>query len=376
MKRVAFNALVMGPNIGGLGVYMQEIMDSLLQEQHNFEPVVYLPESWCTSHPEYLKHPFVKCISIRADNPILRILLDPVFWPNQLKKDAIDLYFSPMSYFPLGTNVPGIVTIHDLRSFNCPEYYPFLRYHYLQWIIRRSARNAKRIISVSQYTRDDILKYLKVDSSKVHVIHEGIHAEPWQIKHTDEEYNTLKKKYGLEKHFILSIGHLEPRKNYIRLIEAFSILKKEFSIDHDLVIVGQENWFFKEIYAKVVELNLNNSVHFTNFVEQKDIAPLYQLADVFVTVSTFEGFGFTPLESMAAGTPVVVSNCSSLPEVVGDAAILCDPYNVKDIANSINHLLSDESIQADYIAKGFEHIRRYPWRKCVNETMKVIEENV
>ena len=374
MKRVAINALLLKENAGGIGVYLENFINYILVNDVGFEPVVYMPREWYESHPQYQAFHFIRAVDIETTNPVARILTEPFFWPKRFKKDKIDWFYSPISYIPLGVRIPSVLTVHDLRSFHEREYYTFLRYHFLNGIISWSVRQAQKVIAVSGFTANDIIERFHVDRDNVKVIYEGIDSTEYAKSFTADQLAEIKGKYGIKSPYILSVGHLEPRKNYPRLIRSFARLKKEHHIPHQLVIVGQENWSFQDIYRIVDELDLKDQVLFTKFVSQDHIPALYQMAEIFVTLSTFEGFGFTPLESMAAGTPVVVSNCTSLPEVVGDAALLCDPFDLEDIIRALWMMISDPRLQQDYVEKGYANIRRFDWNHGLAEVCKTIRE--
>ncbi|MBN2410434.1 glycosyltransferase family 4 protein [candidate division KSB1 bacterium] len=370
MKRVAINAVVLHERSGGLGQYMNYLIQFFGEKKFEFEPVIYLSKKFYETSGKFKKYNNIKTLDVSPYNPVKRIFREAFVWRKTLRTDHIDLFFSPLSYIPLGVNVPSVMTIHDLGYFHFKEHYTFLRVNFLKKMIRSSAGRAEKIITISDYSKKDIVHTFNLNPDKIAVIYEGINTDFFAIKYSGNEITTIKEKYNLPDKYILSVGHLEPRKNYCRLIEAFHQLKVKYNIEHSLVIVGQENWYFKEIYHKVSELDLNNSVIFTKFVEKEALPAVYQLADLFVTASLFEGFGFTPLESMAAGTPAAVSDCTSLPEITGDAALLFDPYDIDDIAEKLYVLLTNGLLRKKLIGKGFENIKRFQWETCCLETAK------
>ncbi|MBN1155341.1 glycosyltransferase family 4 protein [candidate division KSB1 bacterium] len=241
-------------------------------------------------------------------------------------------------------------------------------------MIKNSAEKAEKIIAVSEFTKKDIIETLGIENEKIRVIHEGIDVNKFSDEFDDGILSKFEQSMNSFSPFILSVGHLEPRKNYVRLIQAYELLKRKYKIKHKLVIVGQKNWKFQKIYEEVDKLKLRSDVVFTNFVDIKHLVFLYQRADLFVTASTYEGFGFTPLESMAAGTPVAVSNCTSLPEIVGDAALLFNPFDPDDIAEKMYTILMDENTRTRLVKKGKENINRFSWNRCCEETVKLYDE--
>ncbi|MCK4525681.1 MAG: glycosyltransferase family 4 protein, partial [Candidatus Andersenbacteria bacterium] len=178
----------------------------------------------------------------------------------------------------------------------------------------------------------------------------------------------IRKKYNLPKKYILYLGTLEPRKNIIGLIKAFEILNTKYK----LVIAGSKGWLYEDIFKIVKNSPAKDNIIFTGFIDDKDKAALYGLADLFVYPSFYEGFGFPPLEAMAAGTPVITSNFSSLPEAVGDAAITVNPYNIDELTKAIEMVLFDEKLRDILIERGYKKVKNFSWEKCAKETLEFI----
>jgi len=244
---------------------------------------------------------------------------------------------------------------------------------YLQRMISQSVKKAIRIITISEFTKNDIIKTFNTNPDKISVIYEGIDKKKYQKRSNSKEFEIVKKKYGLSDKYILSVGHLEPRKNYLRLIKAFELLKRKHHIPHKLIIIGRENWKFKEIFELIEELGLSEHIEITGFVSEGDLISIYQNADVFVTASIFEGFGFTPLEAMAASVPVAASNATSIPEVVGDAANLFDPLDVDDIAANIYEVICNTQLRKELVQKGYKNLKRFDWNECCSQTVDEYE---
>jgi len=368
MKRVGINAIVLNSESGGLGIYLRNLIDYLSEVGHEFEPRIFLSKDAYQNSVVGIKNGIVRPLNILSDKPKNRILREPFIWPRALSDNKIDLFHSTLSYIPFGVNVPSIITIHDLGFFHFPDNYTRLRRIFLEKMITRSVEKAMKILAVSAFTKEDIINTFGIKPEKVSVIYEGIDAEEFQRKYSKVDLEIIKRKYKLPEKYILSVGHLEPRKNYLRLIEAFDLLKRKYQVPHKLVIVGRENWKFTSIYDLTQRLGLKDLVLFTKFVDEKDLPALYQSADVFVAPSIFEGFGFTPLESMAAGTPVAASNATSIPEVVGDAALFFNPNDRNEIAEKTYELIIDKDLQDTLIDKGYDNIKRFRWHECCTRT--------
>ncbi|HIP90277.1 MAG TPA: glycosyltransferase family 1 protein, partial [Candidatus Nanopusillus sp.] len=247
------------------------------------------------------------------------------------KFEKLDIIHDP-SQSPT-TNVPKntkfIITVHDLIPFIIPKEHTKIRVLIYKLLLPKTLRTVDKIISVSHHTRKDIIKYFKIPEDKIEVIYNGVDEKYKPL--SEEEINNIKEKYSINYPFILYVGTLEPRKNIPTLIKAYYKLKKQ-GLPHKLVITGKKGWKYRSIFKTINKLNLRKDVIFTGYVPDEDLPTLYNAADLFVYPSLYEGFGLPPLEAMACGTPVITSNTSSLPEVVGDAGIMVDPYDVDGLS--------------------------------------------
>ena len=367
---IALNAILFTPKLGGMGVYLKNLINGLKQHDHAWDAYVFAAREMVP----LLEHENANFVPIDFfdKHPLKRVIKEMFGWPKVLNGKDISLFHSPGEYIPLGIEVPAIVTAHDLRFAHFPKTYTKLRAAFLNSRVPHSLGQARAIIAVSEFTKTDMCQLYGIDPAKIHVIHEGIDAHYFQQKHHSPEQ--VLKRYALMTPYILAVGHLEPRKNYIRLIKALKILRDEKTIDHKLLIVGQENWYFEEIYNSVHTLDMDDRVIFSGFVPENDLPSLYQNADLFVAPSTFEGFGFTPLEAMAADVPVCVSNITSHPEICGAAAAYFDPFEIDDIARAIYHVLSDTNTRQNLVEKGRQNVKRFTWRECCEKTFNLYDK--
>lgn len=263
-----------------------------------------------------------------------------------------------------------IITIHDLTPFITPKESKFGRPLIYKLFFPRTLKTADKIIADSNSTKQDLIRYFNIPEEKIKVI---LLAADEKFKPLNkEEIDEFKQEYNLNFPFILYVGTLEARKNILTLIRAFYTLKKK-GINHKLVITGKKGWKYKELFGTIDNLNLQNDIIFTGYVPEEDLPALYNAAELFVYPSIYEGFGLPPLESMACGTPVITSNTSSLPEVVGDAGIMVDPYDVDGLADAMYEVLSIDGLREDMIKKGLERAKMFSWKKCAMETLKVYE---
>ncbi|MHC1749551.1 MAG: glycosyltransferase family 4 protein [Cellulosilyticaceae bacterium] len=281
-----------------------------------------------------------------------------------LFNQKVDVYHFFNFIVPPGVKGKVIATIHDLTFERYPETMDQKNLTRLKKNVNYSIERADKIVTISESSKQDIIKYLKVDGSKIEIIYPGVDKVVFGQEYAQRQINYVKDKYHLPDKYILYMGTIEPRKNIGAIIEAFAQLKK----DNDdriknikLVLAGKKGWLYESIFDKVRTLNLENDVVFTDYVEDQDKAIIYQLAKIFIFPSLYEGFGIPALEAMAAGVPVITSNSSSLPEVVGTAGILVEPKDFKGIAEAMCNILNDESLAKEMIAKGYEQVKKFSW---------------
>ncbi|MBN1480983.1 glycosyltransferase family 1 protein [candidate division KSB1 bacterium] len=369
MKIIGINSLLLSPKLGGVGVYLRHLLSALENQEVSFDYRVFVGKSVKKDYPD---NPYYVTVPITQTNPLRRVLHESLAWPHILQRNRIALFHSPFSYISPGVTIPSIVTIHDLRYVHAPDSYRLLRRHFLERAIPKTVSNAYKIIAVSDYTKQDILRTFNLSQDRVVVIHEGIDHERFNL--SDQDAASVVQRFDLKSEYILALGHLEPRKNYIRLLQAYKILVQKHALKHHLVIVGQENWHYREIYRTVKKLGLQQQVKFLGFVAQEFIPALYKKAHAVVAPSLFEGFGFVPLEAMAAGVPAIVSKATSHPEVCGEAAVYFDPMDPRDMAEKIALVLEDSMLRNTMISKGYINILRFSWRHCWEKTFDLYED--
>lgn len=267
-------------------------------------------------------------------------------------------------------NYKKVITIHDLSSLVFPKMHikGMLSDRFLG---KRTMKNADKIITVSKSTKDDLIKYFKAPEEKIKPIYLGV-DEKFRVLDKDRVRN-FKMRYNLDFPFILYFGVLRSRKNIPTLIKAYNLLKKD-GINHKLVIAGGKNQEYKKILNIVKDLNLERDVIFTGHMPDEVLPELYNAADLFVFPSLYEGFGLPPLEAMTCGTPVITSNTSSLPEVVGDAGLIFDPHDVHGLKDTINTVLNNSDLRTELVKKGLNRSKQFTWKKCAEETMNVYKE--
>jgi len=305
-------------------------------------------------------------------------LFEHIEIPLILKKENVDIYYCPSYMTPIWVPCKFVYSLLDLTHLRYPEYFSPFASIYFRTVVRIALRNASKVITISENTKKDITFFFGIPEEKIFVTYLApLDNFEFSITNTTNTSEIL-KKFGITKKFILYNGNKKPHKNIIRLIEAFNKFHK-LNKNYILVITGQEKkgsreTDFCEIKKKVNNLGLNDYVLYTGYVSDEELFLLYRTASVFVFPSLYEGFGLPPLEAMACGCPVVVSNVASLPEVCGDAAYYVNPYDINDIARGIQTVVNDEKLQKELIEKGLNRVKLFSWEKSARKILKIFEE--
>ncbi len=311
-------------------------------------------------------------IIINNPFPVLKTYSWYPFMALKLRSRSLDIIHNPSqvpTFFKLKQKY--VITVHDLTPFLTPSESKIGRPLVYKLLFSKTIKSADKIITDSNSTKRDLMSYFSVPEKKIKVI---LLAADKKFKPLDdEELTRVRQRHNLNFPFILYVGTLESRKNIPALIKAFYKFKK-MGLPYKLVIGGKKGWKYKDIFETIDKLNLQKDVLFTGYVLGEDLPALYNAADLLVYPSIYEGFGLPPLEAMACGTPVITSNTSSLPEVVGDAGIMVDPYDVEGLADAIHEVLTNDGLREDMIKKGLERAKMFSWERCARETIKVYEE--
>lgn len=285
----------------------------------------------------------------------------------------LDLFHSPDFTLPPLHRARGLVTVHDLAFLRVPECAEPRLKAYLSSVVPRSLRRARHILADSECTRQDLAALLDVDLDMVTVVPAGVNVR-FRPDVPDAEKASVRRRYRLERPYILSVGTVEPRKNHVTLIAAYARLRRATGLPHELVIAGARGWLYEPIYAAPAAHGLADHVRFLGLVDDGDLPALYAAADAFAFPSLYEGFGLPPLEAMACGVPVVVANNSSLPEVVGDAALLVDAQDEAGLATTLERVLSDGDLRFTLRARGIQQAAIYTWERAAAKLLSVYRQ--
>lgn len=355
----------------GIGRYAIELLRALAALPHGPEVVLLTTERedqyglWTL----FEHHALPGCRLLPALMSIGNILISQA-----AQHYRLDIIHDPNGIAPFLWSDHGarrIVTIHDAFAFVVPQAHNRLDNWRYRFMLPYALRRADAVFTISERSRQDIKQYLAVPNAKLHIITYGIQSSFKPVTDADVRRSTL-SRYGIKQPYLLYVGGINARKNIARLFEAFARVH-ECHPELTLVIGGQKQWQTDEIYTTFRYLNLDNEVHFTGYVEHSDLPALYSAAEAFVFPSLYEGFGLPPLEAMACGTPVVTSNISSLPEVVGDAALTVDPYDVGALARAIERTLTDEALRKDLRRRGPARSAQFTWEQTARKTTEVYE---
>lgn len=294
--------------------------------------------------------------------------------PVQLYCSRPDVFLSGHPVLPVLCPHPSLVVVYDLTPLVHKDAYSTrFRFTFGFWV-RHAVKRADKIITISQSTKNDLINLLKVKAEKISVIYPGYDDVIFTPSSDQSRIQAVLQRYGIVGSYILYVGSLEPKKNIRRLIEAFASLKRHGRVTHKLVITGKRVWGDEIIFQEVTRNGLEGQVIFTGYMPLEDIPLLVSGADAFVFPSLHEGFGIPPLEAMACGTPVITSSVASLPEVVGDAGLLVNPYSVDEIAEAIYRVVSDKNLQEQMRRNGLKRAKMFSWEMAAREILKTIEE--
>ena len=299
------------------------------------------------------------------ERPALRTGWEQTFLPAEAFRLGVDVLHGPVNVVPILATCPLVVTVHDLAYLRIPEVVPARRRQYFTKMTSLATRRADHVIAVSESTKADIVELLGVRPERITVT--PLAADDRFRPLPEDEIAAFRAAQGLMKPFILYLGNVEPRKNLPTLLRAFDRLAPE--VDHDLMIVGGEGWMMEEFNATLARMTHRDRVRIHGFAPVDDLPAWYNAADLFVFPSLYEGFGLPPLEAMACGTPVVTSNVSSLPEVVGDAALTVAPMDTGALTEAMGRILGDQVLATSLWSAGLERAATFTWNRTALGTI-------
>lgn len=369
--KIGIDARMYGTGFTGIGRYVNELIANILEVDNKNEYVLFM------NSPEYevFELPWKNARKVLV-NAKHYSFAEQFRFLSLLKKEKLDIMHFTHFNAPIFYKGKSVVTIHDLTL----HFYPgkkmtsFCRRLAYQLVIRSVIKHAKKIIAVSENTKNDLCEILKVPANKISVIYEGVDNHFKEIADENVKKN-IAKKYGIIKPFLLYTGVWRSHKNLVNLIKAFSYLKKNNDFDGQLVITGKEDPLYTEIRSVIKDLELESDIVFPGMVPDSDLPALYNAAKIYVFPSLYEGFGLPPLEAMACGVPVAASCAACIPEICGkENAVFFDPYDPVNISDAILKIWLNEELKQKLIANGKNRIKDFSWKKMAKEILGIYEQ--
>jgi len=351
----------------GIGRYLLDFLKFIAENKHEWEFVLFGNQN----------------TEIKLDAPNIKKIIIPEhfrpFWdqlqlPFYLNEEKVDVFLTPYFKAPLFISCKLLLIINDLMPIAFAGYHRLKTLHkriYFASLAKHAAVRANKIITISQYSKQDILRLFNVPVNRVEVVYLGVDKRYHPHK---PDAQVISSKYGINRSFILYFGNFKPHKNVKTLIEAYSGLCKETKSQYQLVLGGKKDKYCLELERLIGQLELEQNVIFTGSIPEEDLPLIYSAASLFVFPSFYEGFGLPPLEAMACGVPVIASKATSLPEVVGDAGILVNPDDANAIKTAITNILGDSALRNSLITKGLEKASQFETCKTAEKILKVLEE--
>ena len=353
---------------GGPRAYVLGLIDALLKIDRQNEYVVFYND------PQHLgRFPGTREIVLPGKTPLARLWREHFLLPLACRTEKVDLLHCPKSAVPFFSPCPVVVTLHDLIPITHPETETRAAQLYWRLQIPIAARRASFIITDSEHARREIVEMFAVSENRIAVTPLGyppaMDAPPDPVRAAE-----VRRRYGLPDTYILYVGTIQPRKNLDMLIDAYASLRSEGSTAQKLVIVGRKGWLYENLFARISTLGLVDDVLFTGFVPDEELPDLYDGANLFVYLSLFEGFGLPPLEAMSRGVPVVTSNTTSLPEVVGEAGIMVSPHSLDEVVAGMRRVLSDDITAGRMRQAGRLRAQQFSWVRTARETLALYRQ--
>jgi len=370
--RIAVNTrLLLKDKLEGIGWYTYETLSRIVKThpEHEFFFIFDRPYS-----KEFIFEQNVTPIVLGPPtrHPLLWYIWFELRLPNLLKKLKADLFLSPDGFLSLTTKTPSIAVIHDINFEHYPKDLKFTHSTFYRFFFRKYAFKANRIVTVSEYSKEDISKFYSVNKDTIDVSLNGVNPVFHPIGLT-EQIQT-RKQYSKGKDYFLFVGALHPRKNIKRLLQAFDSFKSETKSSNKLLIVGAKMWWNDELKIAFESIKHKEDVVFTGRKSLQELQLLYASAQAFCFVPYFEGFGIPIVEAMKCACPVITSNCTAMPEVAGEAALLVDPFNVEAIKNAMITIEKDPVLRAELSEKGLIHAQKFSWNSTANALWGSIEK--
>jgi glycosyltransferase involved in cell wall biosynthesis len=370
--KIAVNTrLLLNDRLEGIGWFSYETLKRITQQHPEHEFLFLFDRPYDKS---FIFSDNIKPIVLfpQARHPILFYIYFEFSIPRILKKEKVDLFLSPDGFLSLKTAVPQLAVMHDLNFEHYPEALPSFITKYYRKFFPRFAKKAKRIATVSEYSKKDIENTYGIDPSKIDVVYNGVNGEFNVVSAIEQEKTRQKLTNG--KPYFVFVGSLHPRKNIIRLLKAYESFREKSDMDISMIIVGEAMWGNKDVEAQISSMSFKEDVITTGRLKPIELARTIGSALAMTFVPLFEGFGIPALEAMKCGVPVIASNRTSLPEVVGKAAVLVNPESVEEITGAMLSVAQIEEVRSKMIILGLEQAKEYSWDRSAELLWESIEK--
>jgi glycosyltransferase involved in cell wall biosynthesis len=368
--RIGIDATPLPTQPVGAGNYIIQLIGALERLESVHEFIIFHQKggrAWFSD----LERPGFRFILLPDRRPAFRLVWEQFAFPILVRKFRLNVLHSLHYTMPFIKPCPAVVSFHDMTFFLYPELHTRSKRLFFPLAMRASVKRADMLVVPSDSTRRDALRLLKIAPEKVLTVPLGVN-DNFRPQKDERLLLEIRRKYDLPDRFILYVGLIEPRKNLPSLINAYDCLRKR-GIDLPVVIAGRRGWQVEEVTRMVEALHLTAHIHFSGYIEPQDLPMVYNLADLFVYPSLYEGFGLPVLEAMACGTPVVTSAISSMPEVVGDAGLLVPPREIEPLANAMHSLLVDRALREQLSERGLERAAHFTWERTAAEMLNVYQ---
>lgn len=370
--KIAVNArFLIKDALEGFGHYTHELMSRIVRDHPEDEFLFYFDRPFANS---FIYSDRVTGVEVfpPARHPILFYLWNEFALKRQLRKATPDVFFSPDSFLPIGLGCPSVITVHDVAHRPYPDAISFAQRKYYDYFMPKFLKEASQVITVSEFSKQEILKYYSIPEDHISVVYNGIGSQ--YVPLLEEEQQVIRSQFTEGKPYFLFVGAIHPRKNVARLIEAYSLFRRHSDSNMQLLIAGRKSWDFTEVDDALKLSQYQNDIRFTGYVPVETLAKITASAYALCYVSLYEGFGLPVVEAMACGVPVILSAASAQSEVAGDAGVPTDPLHVSEIANAMKRISGDQTLRKNMIEAGIERSRVFSWDVAAKDTYRILHD--
>lgn len=358
--------------VSGVENYCMNLLENMLEQDRQNRYVLFYNAMRAKQLPDF-HYVNSEVKQSRIPSKLLNLALKLDLTKVEKRTGECDWFFMPnLNQFSINPQTKLAITVHDLSPIVTPEFYNLKRRIWHKFLnYKKAFQRADILFAVSEYTKNDLIRLFNIEEKKIKVVYPGIDHKFFSPNIPESSLRDVRNIYGLPGDFILFLNTIEPRKNLAGVISAFEKIKSSAS----LVIAGRLGWKYKKDFELIKNSKKSAKIHYIGYIPENYKPAIIKLAKILVYPSFYEGFGFQPLEAMAVGTPVVASHLTSLPEMMGDAGLLADPYNPNSLATALEQIIGNENLRQILIKKGFNQVQKFNWQKTARETLEFIRQH-